>query len=108
MKNFEIVRKPCSGSQRKDERTEMEFIAQDREKAMETFLTFGIELLPHLENDFFESGFSDGNYQYYLVEIGKTCECPGCENVGVRHSTNPNWSGYLFCEQCAEEYDSRQ
>lgn len=23
------------------------------------------------------------------------------------HSTNPNWSGYDLCEECAREYDNR-
>ena len=40
-------------------------------------------------------------------------ECESCAATGehgvpaTTHSTNPDWSGYNLCQECANEYDSR-
>jgi len=40
-------------------------------------------------------------------------ECESCAATGehgvpaTTHSTNPDWSGYNLCQQCANEYDGR-
>lgn len=40
-------------------------------------------------------------------------ECESCLVTGehtpaVRHSANPDWSGYALCEECAQELDARK
>jgi len=40
-------------------------------------------------------------------------ECESCAATGehgvpaTTHSTNPDWSGYNLCQECANEYNSR-
>ena len=36
------------------------------------------------------------------------CEVPGCQNEATGHTTNPEFSGYFMCDECIQEYDSRE
>lgn len=41
-----------------------------------------------------------------MTETTRTCE--SChEKPATTHSTNPDWSGYDLCAECAAEYDKR-
>ena len=46
------------------------------------------------------------------MTIKKTTWCQSCDIAGIKqeattHSTNPDWSEYDLCEECAAEYDKR-
>lgn len=45
-------------------------------------------------------------------EMATQIWCDSCLEAGIHtpattHSTNPEWSGYDLCEECAEEYNQR-
>ena len=37
----------------------------------------------------------------------QSCDVAGIKREATTHSTNPDWSGYDLCEECAAEYDKR-
>jgi hypothetical protein len=53
--------------------------------------------------------------EYINPETGeRMIECDSCAEGGehgvpaVRHSENPDWSGYDLCQECIEEYNQRE
>lgn len=41
------------------------------------------------------------------MELCEMCQAVGFESAGVGHTNNPDWCGYLMCEECLEEYEAR-
>ena len=37
----------------------------------------------------------------------ESCDAAGIKREATTHSTNPDWSGYDLCTECAAEYDRR-
>ena len=37
----------------------------------------------------------------------ESCAVAGVDRPATTHSTNPDWSGYDLCDECAAEYDQR-
>jgi len=42
-----------------------------------------------------------------MEQYCESCAVTGDTTPAVRHSTNPEWSGYWLCESCAGELDLR-
>ena len=38
----------------------------------------------------------------------ESCRATGRETPATTRSSNPDWSGYVLCAECADEYNARK